>query len=218
MNMDIIYFQTFKIWWVFRESQEEIFALKALSDICFFLVICLAYVSPRKLEIICSSETSMNFYWTVRPYVTVYSILLSYSSSNRQYCTLHCCSPSYICLIPNIYFAKPAYSVHRIVNIYSLHCKRTYSLVWGSDLLWERHDPKKCQTTPQSVARPTNSDQVKSSYFTTDGQSVGMSWCRAQSGTSDQRYIFFLKLQTCLIWGALSDERSGLSLVSLLSL
>jgi hypothetical protein len=33
--------------------------------------------------------------------------------------------------------------------------------------------------------------------------------------TSD---IFFLKLQSCLIWGALSDERSGLSFVSLLSL
>jgi hypothetical protein len=59
------------------------------------------------------------------------------------------------------------------------------------------------------------------SYFTTDGQSVSMSWCRAQSGTFDQRYIFFfffLKLQSCLIWGALSDERSGLSFVSLVSI
>jgi hypothetical protein len=28
------------------------------------------------------------------------------------------------------------------------------------------------------------------SYFTTDGQSVSMSWCRAQSGTFDQRYFF----------------------------
>jgi hypothetical protein len=26
------------------------------------------------------------------------------------------------------------------------------------------------------------------SYFTTDGQSVGSSWCRAQFGTFDQRY------------------------------
>jgi hypothetical protein len=53
--------------------------------------------------------------------------------------------------------------------------------------------------------------------LTTDGQSVSKSWCRAQSGTFDQRYIsfsfFFLKLQSCLIWGALSDERSGLSFV-----
>jgi hypothetical protein len=29
---------------------------------------------------------------------------------------------------------------------------------------------------------------------------------------------FFLKLLYCLIWGALSDERSGLSFVSLLSI
>jgi hypothetical protein len=32
------------------------------------------------------------------------------------------------------------------------------------------------------------------------------------------RDIFFFKLQSCLIWGALSDERSGLSFVSLLSI
>jgi hypothetical protein len=31
------------------------------------------------------------------------------------------------------------------------------------------------------------------------------------------RVIFFLKLQSCLIWGALSDERPGLSFVSLQS-
>jgi hypothetical protein len=29
------------------------------------------------------------------------------------------------------------------------------------------------------------------------------------------RDIFFLKLQSCLIWGALSDERSGLSFVNI---
>jgi hypothetical protein len=32
------------------------------------------------------------------------------------------------------------------------------------------------------------------------------------------REFFFLKLQSCLIWGALSDERSGLSFVNRLSL
>jgi hypothetical protein len=31
-------------------------------------------------------------------------------------------------------------------------------------------------------------------------------------------FFFFLNLQSCLIWGALSDERSGLSFVSLLSI
>jgi hypothetical protein len=47
---------------------------------------------------------------------------------------------------------------------------------------------------------------------------VSMSWCRAQSGTSDQRYFFFLKVTVLSFWGALSVERSGLSFVSLLSI
>jgi hypothetical protein len=52
------------------------------------------------------------------------------------------------------------------------------------------------------------------SYFTADGQSVSKSWCRAQSGTFDQR-SFFLKVSVLSFGGALSDERSGLSFVSL---
>jgi hypothetical protein len=70
----------------------------------------------------------------------------------------------------------------------------------------------RCSETGQSQSQ---------SYFIADGQSVSSSWCRAQSGTFDQRYYFFLffffKLQSCLNWGALSDERSGLSFVSLQS-
>jgi hypothetical protein len=49
---------------------------------------------------------------------------------------------------------------------------------------------------------------------------VGQSAClgvEPKYGTFDQIYIyiFFLKLQSCHFWGALSDERSGLSCVSL---
>jgi hypothetical protein len=43
------------------------------------------------------------------------------------------------------------------------------------------------------------------SHITTDGQSVNMSWCRAQSGNFDQR-IFFSKLLSCL-FGAPSLTR-----------
>jgi hypothetical protein len=52
------------------------------------------------------------------------------------------------------------------------------------------------------------------SHITTIGQSVSMSWCRAQSGTFGQRFFF---QSYCLVffWGALSDERSGPSFVSL---
>jgi hypothetical protein len=52
-------------------------------------------------------------------------------------------------------------------------------------------------------------------HITTDSQSVSKSWCRAQSGTFDQRSFFFLKVSALLFGGALSDERSGLSFVSL---
>jgi hypothetical protein len=47
-----------------------------------------------------------------------------------------------------------------------------------------------------------NNQSQSQSYITTDSQSVNMSWCRAQSGTSDKRSYFFgfflfLKLLSC---------------------
>jgi hypothetical protein len=57
------------------------------------------------------------------------------------------------------------------------------------------------------------------SYFTTDGQSVSMSWCRAHSGTSDQILLLVgrllcesccVKVAALFLRGALSDERTGL--------
>jgi hypothetical protein len=42
-------------------------------------------------------------------------------------------------------------------------------------------------TKPETATSQSQSQ----SYFTTDGQSVSMSWCRAQFGTFDQRYYFF---------------------------
>jgi hypothetical protein len=32
---------------------------------------------------------------------------------------------------------------------------------------------------------------MSQSHVTTDGRSVSMSWCQVQSGTFDQRYVFF---------------------------
>jgi hypothetical protein len=37
------------------------------------------------------------------------------------------------------------------------------------------------------------------SHITTDGQSVSMSWCRAQSGTFDQSFFFPSKFLSCLL-------------------
>jgi hypothetical protein len=64
-------------------------------------------------------------------------------------------------------------------------------------------------------------DQSQSqSYVTTDGQSVSLG-VEPNLGLLTRDiflFFFFFKLQSCLILGALSDERSGLSFVSLLSI
>jgi hypothetical protein len=50
------------------------------------------------------------------------------------------------------------------------------------------------------------------SHIATDGQSVSKSWYRAPSWACDQIF-FFWQLRLCFLWGALSDERTGLSVV-----
>jgi hypothetical protein len=51
-----------------------------------------------------------------------------------------------------------------------------------------------CEFMLSAVARIVRNNQVcqsqRQSYITTDSQLVSMSWCRAQSGTSDQRVFF----------------------------
>jgi hypothetical protein len=56
------------------------------------------------------------------------------------------------------------------------------------------------------------------SYIRTDSQSVSMSWCRAQSGTFDQRSFFFvfLKLLSCHL-GAPSLTRGRICPLSIQS-
>jgi hypothetical protein len=52
------------------------------------------------------------------------------------------------------------------------------------------------------------------SHVTTNGRSVIMSWCQVHSGAWWPDIIFYLKLAVLSMWGALSDERSGLPPVS----
>jgi hypothetical protein len=51
------------------------------------------------------------------------------------------------------------------------------------------------------------------SHIATDGQSVSKSWCQAPSGAHDQIFITRWQLRSFFLWGALSDERTGLSFV-----
>jgi hypothetical protein len=51
-----------------------------------------------------------------------------------------------------------------------------------------------------------------SSYIAIDGQLANPSWCRVPFGANDQNLIFFVwqLLSFFFMWGALSDERTGL--------
>jgi hypothetical protein len=62
-----------------------------------------------------------------------------------------------------------------------------------SEYMDQRWAPYVLRTLPTYVcnAKICQSQSQSQSYITTDGQSASMSWCRAQSGTFDQRYFFF---------------------------
>jgi hypothetical protein len=51
------------------------------------------------------------------------------------------------------------------------------------------------------------------SHIATDGQSVSKSWYRAPSGAHDQKFLLLFDSYGLALWGALSDERTGLSFV-----
>jgi hypothetical protein len=50
-----------------------------------------------------------------------------------------------------------------------------------------------------------------------DWRSVSQSWCRDPCGADDQIFIIVLTVTVLLLWGALSDERTGLYLSESLS-
>jgi hypothetical protein len=74
-----------------------------------------------------------------------------------------------------------------------------------------------CLCSCNKLSRLWNYVSQRQSYITTDSQSVRKSWCRAQSGTFDRELFFFFKVSVLSFGGALSDDRSGLSFVSLQS-
>jgi hypothetical protein len=55
--------------------------------------------------------------------------------------------------------------------------------------------------------------KVKVTLRLTVSQSVSKSWYRAPSGAHDQIFITVWQLRASFLWGALSDERTGLSFV-----
>jgi hypothetical protein len=62
-----------------------------------------------------------------------------------------------------------------------------------------------------SLARIKSKSQSQS-YVTTDGQSTSLSWNKALIWGLRSHFYYCLTVADLLIWGALSDERTGLSL------
>jgi hypothetical protein len=56
------------------------------------------------------------------------------------------------------------------------------------------------------------SQSQSQSHIATDGQSISKSWYQAPSGAHDQIFIT-LTVTALFFWGALSDERTGLSFI-----
>jgi hypothetical protein len=154
----------------------------------------------------CGRQTVDQFIWVsglplgplTRFYLTLffsadkYLILLSKASSltRKRVCSLQC----NLSLVP--------------ITMLTVSSETVFSYD-SQGLRWKYSNPP-----PHGVRN------VCQSHIATDGQSVSMSWCRAQIWDFWPEIIFvyfyfFWKLQSCHFWGALSDERSGLSCVSL---
>jgi hypothetical protein len=67
------------------------------------------------------------------------------------------------------------------------------------------------------MSAQSQSQSQSQSHFATDGRSVSMSGCRAPSGAHDQMFVNSLKVTVLSYLCALSEERSGLSFVSIRS-
>jgi hypothetical protein len=86
-------------------------------------------------------------------------------------------------------------------------CSLSVASYDSQGLLWRYSNP------PAHRALGNSSSQSQS-HIATDGQSVSNSWCQAQIWDIRPE-IFFFKFTVLSFWGALSDENSGLSCVSI---
>jgi hypothetical protein len=62
---------------------------RGLYASCFVLVSCVAYSSTPKIEVICCSETSVDFYQITRYYIPEDSTLFSQRCENLKYNTVN---------------------------------------------------------------------------------------------------------------------------------
>jgi hypothetical protein len=116
-----------------------------------------------------------------------------------------CCWP-----LPALSFSGPSPMGHATIfyclKIWDFPFRRHLRLAWSR---WMYSTPPSHGLTVQLKKIYTQNQ----SDITTDSQSVSQSWCRAPSGAHDQICATVWQLRSCSLWGALSDERTGLSFV-----
>jgi hypothetical protein len=81
--------------------------------------------------------------------------------------------------------------------------RRTFTFLWVTEL-----SPPQLPTSHFSQLQAF---KIKSqSYVVTYDQSASLSWCQAPSGAQDHIFYYCQTVAGWLMWGALSDERTGL--------
>jgi hypothetical protein len=93
------------------------------------------------------------------------------------------------------------------------HIYRAYNLTPQYSILdvFTYTSESNCNCMPPHSLRNWTVSQSQS-HIATDGQSVTKSWCQAPSGTQIFSY-YYLTVTVLFLWGALSDEKTGLSFV-----
>jgi hypothetical protein len=112
-------------------------------------------------------------------------------------------------LIFSMYFNQPSLYVswQRIYNIGTIKVSLNYTFPISLFFFW----PHWCSL---GTLKLRSSKQVKVKVVTTDGQSVSLSWNKAPIWDFRPCLYSCLTVVGFLMWGALSDERTGLSFAS----
>jgi hypothetical protein len=88
-----------------------------------------------------------------------------------------------------------------IINMYLIHMHLLHSLSGDDNRIGEK----------AMLCRPTESESESESYITTDGHSASLSWNKAPIWGSRPDFYYCQTVAGLLMWGSLSDERTGLS-------
>jgi hypothetical protein len=150
-------------------------------------------------------------------YCTVLAVLVGFTDYTTQLVTL--------VLYPTALVGITIIPLHSILTHWCLGLGRFRDVLWSRRLAanwltsrrlvtcWLFAALRVCSWLDYYLSSTDWGSSQSQSRLATGGESVSKSWCRAPSGAHDQIFISVWQLRSCFSWGALSDERTGLSFV-----